>query len=87
MSNFAPTVMVDGRVVTPQGWMWVVGLALAGCEWAVVEASKPDFREQVASWLLTEQRAKALQEIAALEQRIASIKDKMGITNTKEAMQ
>lgn len=74
MTKFAPTVMVDGRAVTPAGWMWVLGFALAGCEWAVVEADKPEFRELMACWIQGQKRAEALQEIAALEARLANLK-------------
>lgn len=71
--SFAPSVVVDGRTVTPAGWMWVISFALAGCEWAVTEASKPEFRKQVADWMRERKRVEAEQEIAALEQRIANI--------------
>ena len=75
--NFAPGVMLDGRRVTPTGWMWVLGFALAGCEWAVIAANKPEFRETVANWMRDRKRAEADQEIAALEQRISSIRASM----------
>lgn len=75
--NFAPGVMLDGRRVTPTGWMWVLGFALAGCEWAVIAANKPEFRETVANWMRDRKRAEAEQEIAALEQRISSIRASM----------
>ena len=72
--SFAPSVIVDGRTITPAGWMWVIGFALAGCDWAVTEASKPEFRAQVADWMRERKRIEAEQEIAALEQRIANIR-------------
>jgi hypothetical protein len=75
--SFAPSVIVGGRTVTPTGWMWVLGFALGGCEWAVTEASKPEFRAQVADWMRDRKRAEAEQEIAALEQRIANIRASM----------
>ena len=28
--SFAPSVIVDGRTITPAGWMWVISFALAG---------------------------------------------------------
>ncbi len=51
--SFAPSAVIDGRTVTPAGWMWVISFALAGCEWAVTEASKPEFRVQVADQIDT----------------------------------
>lgn len=72
--SFAPSLIVDGRKVTPAGWMWILGFALGGCEWAVIEASKPEFRALVADWLRERKRAEAEMEIEALEQRIANIR-------------
>jgi hypothetical protein len=54
--------------------MWVVGFALAGCEWAIAEASKPEFRETMKDWMQERKRFEAEREIAALEERIASIR-------------
>ena len=34
---------VNGVTVTPEGWMWVLGFALAGCEWAIKQALDPAF--------------------------------------------
>jgi hypothetical protein len=79
MTKFAPTIMVDGRSVAPEGWMWVLCFALAGCEWAVVEADKPEFREFVAAWIQRHKRDEALQEIAALEDRIDNIKASLNL--------
>jgi len=43
--HFAPGVVIDGVTVYPEGWMWVLGFALAGCEWAIVEAERMNLRE------------------------------------------
>ena len=77
VDRFSPSVMLDGRAVTPTGWMWVVGFALAGCEWAVEEASKPDFQEALSNWMRERKRVEAEEEIAALEKRIADIRARM----------
>jgi hypothetical protein len=45
LGKFAPTVLIDGKVVTPKGWVWVLAFALAGCEWAIKEASTEEFKE------------------------------------------
>ena len=49
--SFAPTVMVDGRTITPPGWMWVMGLALGGVEWAIHECDTEGFKTKVRRWL------------------------------------
>lgn len=41
--KFAPTVMVDGSSVQPEGWMWILSFAIGGCDWAVKIASEPEF--------------------------------------------
>lgn len=76
-SSFVPSVVLDGRTLTPTGWMWVISFALAGCEWAVAEASRPEFRAQVGDWMRERKRIEAEQEIEALEQRMANIRASM----------
>jgi hypothetical protein len=42
--SFAPTVYVKGYgTVAPEGWMWVLGFALGGAQWAIDECRKPEF--------------------------------------------
>jgi len=41
--SFAPTVLIDGVTLTPEGWMWILSFALAGIPWAVRAAMKPEF--------------------------------------------
>ncbi len=43
MNSFAPTIKLDGETITPKGYEWVLGFALAGCEWAIKEATDPVF--------------------------------------------
>jgi len=43
MESFAPSVVVDGITVQPEGWMWILGFALGGCEWAIQLADSPEF--------------------------------------------
>lgn len=78
MTSFAPTVLLpDGRTVTPAGWMWVLALALAGSRWAIDEASTPAFRERVRDEISKRRRNEAEAEIAALESRIARIRQSL----------
>lgn len=71
---FAPSVMVDGRALTPAGWMWVLAFAMAGCEWAEQEIRKPEFGAKVAKWTRERKAAEAEREIAYLEKRIAELR-------------
>ena len=69
--RFAPTVtMPDGRIVTPEGWIWVLGFALAGVPWAVEAASTLEFRERCRAGLKAMRDHEAESEIAHLERRI-----------------
>jgi hypothetical protein len=52
VERFAPTVVMDGRTVTPEGWMWVLGFALGGCEWAIKEANTESFKKMVRERLV-----------------------------------
>jgi len=42
-TTFAPTAMVDGQCVTPEGWMWILSWALVGVPWAVKTATDPEY--------------------------------------------
>lgn len=42
MEKFAPKVIIDGKTITPKGYEWILGFALAGCDWALKEANKPE---------------------------------------------
>jgi hypothetical protein len=74
VARFAPTVVVDGRTVQPESWMWVLGFALAGVTWAVETASTPEFRERCRAGLRLMRDREAESEIAHLERRIAVLK-------------
>jgi len=63
MQHFATSVNVDGETITPKGYVWVLGFALAGCEWAIKKASTPEFLSMVRADLKKEQ-------IEALERAI-----------------
>ena len=75
IEKFAPSILVDGQTVTPDGWMWVVGFALAGCGWAIKEANDPEFRKRIAGYMLERNRIEGEQEIFELEQRIDRIRN------------
>jgi hypothetical protein len=68
--RFAPGVVVDGRVYTPEGWEWILGFALAGCEWAVQEAAAPDFRERILKSLQDRRR---MELRAIIDERLAEV--------------
>jgi len=51
IEHFAPTAVVDGRTVTPPGWMWIFAFAINGCKWAIQTADTEEFKETVRTWL------------------------------------
>lgn len=81
MSNtFAPTVkMQDGQTVTPRGWMWVLGFALAGCDWAIKEADTEEFKQLIRDDIATAKRAEILQLVKYYEEKLIELKEKLRI--------
>lgn len=67
-------VVVDGRTVQPEEWMWVLGFALAGVPWAVETASTPEFRECCQAGMKKMHDREVESEIAHLERRIAALR-------------
>ena len=45
--TFAPTIIIKGETITPKGYVWILGFALAGCSWAIEAANKPEFLKSV----------------------------------------
>ncbi len=77
IESFSPTVKVDGRTVTPFGWMWVLGFALGGCEWAIREADTEEFRARVLKSLKDEKMQHMEEEIKICERRIAKLRQEL----------
>lgn len=77
MERFAPTVQIDGKTYTPDGWMWIMGFAIGGCEWAIRETEKPEFQQAVRDYLEEEHNQNIrdciqdrLKEIERLEEEL-----------------
>lgn len=76
--RFAPTVvMPGGGTVTPEGWMWVLGFALAGCEWAIEAAERDGLQQRAMDYERRRRIYWQEREIAALETRLADEKAKL----------
>jgi len=75
MENFAPTINLDGRTIKPKGYEWILGFALGGCDWAIKEASKPEFLEMVRADLKKEMIIRLERLIDEYEKKIAVMKD------------
>ena len=82
MSNtFAPTVkMQDGQTVTPRGWMWVLGFALAGCDWAIKEADTEEFRQLILNDIAAAKRTDLLNSVKYYEEKLIELKEKLRCT-------
>jgi hypothetical protein len=74
--RFAPTVMVDGERVTPEGWMWILGFALGGVQWALDECEKPEFdlRGKIRDYYRRKQVYEINTEIERLEKRLKKLR-------------
>lgn len=77
MSTFAPSVLVDGKTVTPPGWMWVLAFAIRDVPWAVAEVCKPDFEQRIRDWHHELRTTQAEATVAALEARLAAAKQQL----------
>jgi hypothetical protein len=76
VTSFAPTVIVDGETVTPEGWMWVLGFAMGGVQWAIDECEKPEFdlRGKMRDYHRRKQVYKITSEIEMLEKRLEKLR-------------
>ncbi len=76
MEKFAPTIVVDGETVTPEPWMWILGYALAGVDWAVKEVRSPKYnlRSKIDDYNKRKQTHFAKIEIEYLECELAKYK-------------
>ncbi len=77
--KFAPRVLVrtaygEHIEYTPAGWEWILAFALAGCDWAVKEASKPEFRGIIRAALEERDRMRLEAMIAELEAKLDALK-------------
>lgn len=72
METFSPTVMVDGFVVKPEGWMWVLAFALGGCGWALDLVCDPswDLAGKIADFRRRKCAHDVEVEIESIERRL-----------------
>ena len=83
MEKFAPTVHVPGLgTYQPPGWMWVLGFALGGCEWAIREAGTEAFRETARQWYRDRKRSRLADYVVDLEEKLAEARCRLaGLDN------
>lgn len=75
--TFAPGVMMDGHMVKPPGWMWVLAFALRGVPWAMAQVETPAFMDAAQKWKreqpvmrIRRQLDRALEEVAELRAKL-----------------
>ncbi len=82
-TKFAPSILVKGRypledyIVTPRGWEWVLAFALAGCDWAIKEASTEKFKKTMRDDLKKTHREELLDAIEHYESKIEHLKEEL----------
>ena len=84
VTTISPSVLIDGKTVTPPGWMWVFAFAIRGCEWAEKECAKPEFDAVVKGWLRDQKIAALDEEAGQLEARVADIRSQIKHWREKE---
>lgn len=76
--SFAPSVrMPDGHTVVPAGWMWVLGFALADCDWAIRKADTEDFKNIMRQWAEEQKQERLVAEIESCERRITELRKEL----------
>lgn len=45
-----PGINLNGVTYNPPGWMYVIGFALGGCEWALKEVDTKEFKNLVKQY-------------------------------------
>lgn len=85
MARFAPSVVLDGTTITPPGWMWVLGFAIGGCEWAVRECQTDAWKEAARQWFRERTVHEIAQETAAFHQRIGALSRQLIVTDLPSA--
>ena len=74
--HFAPRIVDrDGCIFTPTGFEWVLAFAFHGCEWAIIEASKPEFREHIIKYKEQENAEWINKELDRLKLKIKELKE------------
>lgn len=71
-----PRSMVTEYTVTPEGWMWILGFALCGCEWAIKKALDPEFDmdTKVRRYELRRRLYFRREHLEALEVRVKNVR-------------
>ncbi len=82
--SFAPGVIIDGKFYTPPGWMWVLGFALDGVEWAIREADTSEFRATARAWLVKNRCDDLQRQLADCERRLAELRQELHINTGNE---
>lgn len=79
--KISPGVVVNGETIYPEGWMFVLGFALAGCRWAEEEVARPHFDGIVKDYFkrkelhgLEEEKAAYQRLLAETEAKIEKVK-------------
>lgn len=78
VETFAPSIKIGNTTITPDGWEWVLAFAIRGCDWAIEEASKPEFREGVVKCLMERQRKAIEASIDHHFKMIETLKQELG---------
>lgn len=72
-----PAIMLDGETYYPQGWMYILGFALGGVKWAIVEASKPEFRQLIQDQIRSERNENLKLRLKSLYKEIIDLENEI----------
>ena len=75
--SFAPTVNVDGKTVTPAGWMWQWAFAINGCDWAIKIVSTEEWKNTVRLWYAEREAYYAANAMTEQQERLDKARAEM----------
>lgn len=75
--TLTPSIMIDGQSVAPKGWIWILGFALGGCEWAIKQASTEAFKDIIRNDLKHNYDKKIKQQIARYQSLIDGLREEL----------
>ena len=75
--HIRPGVIIDGQTVHPPGWMWVLGFAIGGCEWAIKACETNDWKNQAREWFKDRDKSRLEAQIARTEKELQRLKEEL----------
>lgn len=77
MKTINPAIMINGETYYPKGYEFILGFALAGCQWAIDKADTPEFRAIIKVDLEKQTNKNIKSAIKHYENKINTLKERL----------